>query len=70
MNIEKLQKVVSMRAFIPEYVDSTVIKYDSSTRHKMRGIDGNGKPISFSPEEKLAIRNGLKKFLKEIGYSK
>lgn len=28
--------------------------------HKLDGIDGNGKPTDFSPEEKEQLRNALK----------
>lgn len=68
MDFKKLKQVLSMRAFMPKYVDESIIKYNASTRHKMRGTDGNGKPASFSDEEKKAIKTGLKRFLKDIGY--
>lgn len=29
-------------------------------KHKLRGIDGNGNPIDFSPEEKKAIKTKVK----------
>lgn len=40
-------------------------------KHKLRGIDGNGKIIEFSQEEKRQIKAGLKKMfadcIKSIG---
>lgn len=38
----------------------------SNVKHKLRGIDGNKKPIDFSEEEKALIEKALRKFSKEI----
>lgn len=34
--------------------------------HKMRGIDGNGKEIGFSAEDKKAIKAGLRAMMKSL----
>jgi hypothetical protein len=34
--------------------------------HKMRGIDGNGHPLDFTPEEKQAMKDEAKKLAKEL----
>lgn len=33
--------------------------------HKMRGVDGNGKAIDFSDEDKKLIASGLKEMMKD-----
>jgi len=35
-------------------------------KHKLRGIDGNKKPIDFSTQEKKEIVSGLKTMIKDI----
>ena len=34
--------------------------------HKMRGIDGNGQPLDFTPEEKQAMKEEARKLAKEL----
>lgn len=55
------KKFIKLEPFIKEYCpDVTNIK------HKLRGVDGNKKPIDFSETEKAEINKGLKKFAKDI----
>ena len=60
-------KEINCNYFFPNYTD---IK---NWKHKLRGIDGNGKEIDFSKDEKRQIKAGLKKMfadcIKSIGGS-
>lgn len=38
----------------------------SNYKHKLRGIDGNGKPIEFSKDDKKVIVKGLKEMFKDL----
>ena len=55
MDIREVMKYVSMRQFLPTFCG---IKYTSMTLHKLRGIDGNGKKIGFTKDEKIKIMRG------------
>lgn len=66
MNIKGIYKYVSMAKFLPDFCG---IEYTNMIRHKMRGMDGNGKKIGFTKDEKIKIQNGriaLNKYLKTL----
>lgn len=54
-------KYIVAKYFFQDYAP-TVKQY----KHKMRGIDGNKKPIEFSEADKAAIQKGLKQLLKDM----
>jgi len=59
--IEILKQFLKMEAFLKEYCPEVL-----NIKHKLRGIDGNKKPIAFTDDDKRAIKKGLKIFLKDI----
>jgi hypothetical protein len=61
--MKNIFKYIKASQFLPDYCG---IEYNVTTRHKMRGTDGNKKPIDFTDEEKKAIKGGLKKMLIEF----
>jgi hypothetical protein len=40
-----------------------------SYKHKIRGKNGRGNPIEFSPDEKRQIKKALSKLFKDLGSS-
>jgi hypothetical protein len=38
-----------------------------SYKHKIRGKNGRGNPVDFSPEERKEIKRALRKLMKDIG---
>lgn len=61
MTKEELFTIVTISRFFPKYAPG-VKRYN----HKMRGIDGNGKPLDFSKEDKKAIKQGVKQMAKDF----
>lgn len=59
--MKEILKYISAKHFFTDYAKSV-----KNFTHKMRGTDGNGKPISFSEEDKKAIATGLKEMTKDI----
>ena len=63
--MKKILREINANYFFANYVD---IK---NWKHKLRGVDGNGKPIEFNAAEKRCIKAGLKKMfadcIKSIG---
>ncbi len=53
--MKDILKYLSAKHFFADYA----IKVKNFT-HKMRGTDGNGKPIAFSAEDKKEIKAGIK----------
>lgn len=47
--------------FFPKYCPSV-----RNWKHKLRGVDGNGKEISFNDAEKKLIKEGLKRLFKDL----
>lgn len=47
--------------FFPKYCPQI-----KSYKHKIRGKNGRGNPVEFSPEELKEIKTGLKKMFKEL----
>jgi len=66
MNIEKMKQYIKMHSFFPAFVQG--IKYSSYTRHKLRGTDSHNNKVGFTKKEEIEIKDGITKFLKEIGY--
>lgn len=64
-NMKNFLKEINANYFFENYVE---IK---NWKHKLRGTDGNGKPIEFNKDEKRQIKAGLKKMfadcIKSIG---
>lgn len=68
MNVDKLKRIIKMKALVTHYVDKRKLQYGPRFMQKLCGTDGNGKGISFSESEKLALQEGVRKFLKDIDY--
>lgn len=60
---KKYFKYIKAKNFLPDYCD---IPYSVTTKHKMRGKDGNNKEIDFNAEEKKMIKNGVKKLYHDL----
>ena len=58
--MKEILKYISAKHFFADY--SKEVK---NFTHKMRGVDGNGKAIEFSDEDKKLIAFGLKEMVKE-----
>jgi hypothetical protein len=63
MNIKLIKKFVKLNHFFEQYCG---IKYSSITRHKMRGKDSANKPLTFTDQEKRAIKKGWRMLNEEI----
>lgn len=59
--MKEILKYLSAKHFFADYAKSV-----SNFTHKMRGTDGNKKPIDFSEEDKKEIISGLKEMTKDI----
>lgn len=57
---EDIFKKIPASVFFPEYAPCV-----KNYNHKRRGVDGNGKPICFSKEDKRLIKAGLKQMFKD-----
>lgn len=55
------RKLIRIESFLKQYCSGI-----SNVKHKLRGKDGNNKPIDFSETEKSEITQGLQKFAKDI----
>jgi hypothetical protein len=65
MNEEEFFKLVPAAQFFSKYA-TTVRNY----AHKRRGIDGNGKFITYSQEDRAAIKAAAKKLADDIKKAK
>lgn len=54
-------KYLSAKYFFKDYASGV-----RNFTHKMRGVDGNGKPIEFSKEDVKEIKYGLQKMTKDV----
>lgn len=61
MTIKEFFKIVPARQFFPRYAAKVKRYY-----HKNSGIDGNGKPITFSAADKQVIKDGIKQFREDL----
>lgn len=59
--MKEILKHISAKHFFADYA-----KEVKNFTHKMRGVDGNGKPIEFSTEDKKEIKNGIKQMAADI----
>lgn len=59
--MKEILKYLSAKYFFTDYAKSV-----KNFTHKMRGTDGNGKPIDFSEEDKKIISAGIKEMAKDI----
>lgn len=57
--MKQVFKFIRASLFLPEFCD---IPFTAMTRHKMRGRDGNGRPVDFTDQEKKKIAAGVKKW--------
>ncbi len=53
--MKEILKYLSAKYFFTDYAKSV-----KNFTHKMRGVDGNGKPIEFTEEDKKSIKTGIK----------
>jgi len=60
---ERYFKYIKASNFLPEFCG---IENSTTTYHKIRGLNGNKKPVDFTDAEKAQIRKGLKKLVKEL----
>lgn len=61
MNKDEFFKIVPARQFFTKYCTGITNYY-----HKLRGFDGNKKPIDFTDHEKDQIKNSIQKLSKDI----
>lgn len=61
MTKEEFFTIVNVSRFFPKYAPGV-----KRFNHKRRGWDGNGKPISFTKEDKAEIKNGLEQMKKDF----
>lgn len=59
--MKQIFQYISAKSFFPEYAPEV-----KNYTHKMRGIDGNGKEIEFTKEDKKAIKSGIRKMTKDL----
>jgi hypothetical protein len=58
--MKEILKYISAKNFFEDYC-----KLVKNYKHKMRGKDGNGKPIDFTEEDKKAILISIKKMAED-----
>lgn len=58
---QPLFQVVVAKYFFENYCPEV-----SNVKHKLRGIDGNGNPIDFSPEDKKKMRAAINQLGKDL----
>ena len=56
-------KYLKCRSFLPDYCG---IKYTSGILRKLSGVNANGNPGTFSPEQRDMIVCGIEKLLKDL----
>lgn len=54
-------KVIVAKQFFENYCPEI-----TNVKHKLRGTDGNGSPIDFTPEDKKKIKAGIQKLSKDL----
>ena len=59
--MKQIFKYISASNFFPEYAPEV-----KNYTHKNRGVDGNGKEIEFSPDDKKAIKKGIRNLMKDL----
>lgn len=70
MNKKSIFDYVNATAFLPTFCG---IPMTAMTRHKLRGLNGNNKPVDFTDDEKKKISQGIEKlhrmFQDETGWT-
>ena len=59
--MKEILKYLSAKYFFTDYAKSV-----KNFTHKMRGVDGNGKPIEFTDEDKKQIKSGIKQLSSDL----
>lgn len=59
--MKEILKYLSAKYFFTDYAKSV-----KNFTHKMRGVDGNGKPIEFTEEDKKQIKAGIKQLSSDL----
>jgi len=59
--MKQIFQYISAKSFFQDYAPEV-----KNYTHKMRGVDGNGKEIEFTKDDKKAIRAGIRKMSKEL----
>jgi len=59
--MKEILKYLSAKYFFTDYAKSV-----KNFTHKMRGVDGNGKPIEFTDEDKKQIKAGIKQLSSDL----
>lgn len=63
MNKRAIFEFINAKEFLPFFCG---IPMSAMTKHKMRGKDGNGKPVDFTTEEWDKINDGVGRFHKKF----
>lgn len=56
-----LFQIIVAKKFFQDYCPDVI-----NTAHKLRGLNGNKKPIDFTEEDKAKIRLGVQKLAKDL----
>lgn len=59
--MKEILKYLSAKNFFTDYAKSV-----KNYKHKMRGIDGNAKPIEFTDDDKKQIKAAVKKLSSDL----
>lgn len=59
--MNKVFDIIKAAKFFPKYAPEV-----KNWKHKLRGKDGNKKPIDFSKEDKQMIKQGIRSFISEV----
>lgn len=59
--MKEILKYIAAKHFFADYAKDV-----KNFTHKMRGVDGNGKPIEFSEEDKKEIKAAIKQMVADI----
>jgi hypothetical protein len=59
--MKEILKYLSAKNFFTDYAKSV-----KNYKHKMRGIDGNSKPIDFTDEDRKEIKAAVKKLSSDL----
>lgn len=65
MNKNEFFKLVPAKQFFAQYCPEVKRFY-----HKLNGVDGNKKPIDFTPEDKKKMKKAVKALIKDLSSAK
>jgi hypothetical protein len=57
----KVFDFIKAARFFPKYAPQV-----KNYKHKLRGTDGNNKPIEFTAQDRKSIRSGIKSLIRDI----